>query len=184
MYNLNIREEVFGATLNNIKTTKDKFIHLFNEDVENSGIKIVKLNSEENICLDTNDVYKIRDILCEALTDKRIEKRPIETGHIDRESTEKYPEQITYLDNVCNKKSVAFYKQHGIENPELGLESSKDIEGKRIYAGKYCIRFEQGYCSKLKRTDTPPLPWTIEDKFNNKYQLEFDCKNCRMYILY
>ena len=172
-YNINANSEM----------TMSQFVDLFNEDVE-IGIKVLKLNSEENICLDTNDVYKIRDILCAALIEKRIQNRPIETGHINKNSTEKYPEEITYLDNVCNKKSVEFYKQHGIEEPELGLETSKDIEGKRIYAGKYCIRFEQGYCSKLKRKDTPPLPWTIEDKYNNKYQLEFDCKNCKMYILY
>ena len=96
----------------------------------------------------------------------------------------KYPEQITYLDNVCNQRSVAFYKQHGVDNIEMGMESSKDIEGKQIYTGKYCIRYELGYCSKLKRTDTPPLPWTLEDKYQNKYKIEFDCAKCEMYILY
>ena len=149
-----------------------------------SEIKITEIDSENDIYIDKQDLNAIKNILCKKHINKRIKYRPIEKGYINKKSTEKYPEEITYLDNICNSKAEEFYQQHGINNPEWGLESTKDIEGKKIYVGKYCIRYELGYCSKLKREDTPPFPWKIQNKYGTIHNLEFDCKNCKMHVIY
>ena len=165
-----------------VKITKEDIINVFNQ--KNDEFIISNVKSDEYINIDKADIETIKSQLQEKHMQERIKVRPIAVGKIDKNSTSKYPEEVTFMDNIYNSKSVSFYKQHGVENPELGLETTKDIEGKPIHIGKYCIRYELGYCSKLNRKDTPKFPWYLEDKYNFKYPIEFDCSKCEMHILY
>ena len=165
-----------------IKITKEDFIAVFNN--KDNDFKISQIDSDDYININKIDMETIKLELQNEQIKARIKARPIDFGLVDKQSKIKYPEKVTCYDNIYNSKAISFYKQHGIENPELGLESTKDIEGKPIHVGKYCIRYELGYCSKLKRTDAPKFPWYLEDKYNFKYLLEFDCAKCEMHILY
>lgn len=164
------------------KIKNEDLMAIFNN--KGNDFKISHIESDEYLNINKTDMETIKSELQEKHINARIKARPIEYGQIDKKSQIKYPENVAYSDNINNSKSVSFYKQHGVENPELGIESTKDIEGKPIQIGRYCIRYELGYCSKLKRTDTPKFPWYLEDRYNFKYPLEFDCSKCEMHILY
>ena len=136
------------------------------------------------VCLNELLISRLRDKLIEELIKKRENARPRKSGQIKKESRIKYPEDTTCLDNINNSRAIEFYKQHGVKSPVFGVEYTKDISNKKIYAGRYCIKYELGYCKNEKCDNMPNLPWYIKDKYDNKYKLEFNCNNCEMYIKY
>ena len=166
----------------NSKISKDTLLKKFNTDKEYE-FKIVDIKAPKNINLKEEDLLKIRENLYLKLRAAREKARPKEKGKI-KNNTIPYPNKdITSLDNVVNARAVKFYKQHGVKNIEYSVEHNTDIKDKKIWNGRYCIRYEQGYCSKKNRKDTPKMPWYLEDKFGNKYKLQFDCNKCEMSIL-
>ena len=89
--------------------------------------------------------------------------------------------EMTYLDNVSNKKTEEFFRRHGVEKIEAGLETSDNFKGRKVFIGRYCLRNELGLCSKTNPSNLPPLPWTLEQVESGiEYKVEFDCKKCEM----
>ena len=166
----------------NVKISKDTLLKKFNTDKEYE-FQIIDIKAPKNINLKEEDLLKIRENLYLKLRAAREKARSKEKGKI-KNNTIPYPNKdITSLDNVVNARAVKFYKQHGVKNIEYSVEHNTDIKDKKIWNGRYCIRYEQGYCSKKNRKDTPKMPWYLEDKFGNKYKLQFDCNKCEMSIL-
>ncbi|ADQ78356.1 peptidase U32 [Paludibacter propionicigenes WB4] len=87
---------------------------------------------------------------------------------------------LTYLGNVTNKLSEAFYKEHGVEEVMPGFEV-KAQEGVPLMFCKHCIKFNMGWCPKegYKATFKEPLYLRNNDQV---YELSFDCKACEMRI--
>lgn len=117
-----------------------------------------------------------------AMRDERRRNRPKIIGGAIKNNYE-YPQKVTYLDNVVNSKAKEFYQRHGVKEIEGGMETTKDLVGKQILTGKYCIKNELGYCSKTCKENNHPEPWYLEDCSNNKHELVFDCQKCEMKIL-
>jgi len=88
--------------------------------------------------------------------------------------------QLTYLGNVTNKLSEAFYMEHGVEEVMPGFEV-KAQEGVPLMFCKHCIKFNMGWCPKegYKATFKEPLYLRNNDQV---YELTFDCKACEMRI--
>ena len=161
--------------------SKDTFLKTFNN--KEYEFHIICIKSQKQINIKKESLSKIQKILYMKLRAVREKYRIKEKGKI-KNNTIVYPKKnITSLDNVVNARAVKFYRQHGVKNIEYGIEYDKDIKNKQIWNGRYCIRYEQGYCSKKNNKYIPKLPWYLEDKFGNKYKLQFDCNKCEMSIL-
>lgn len=103
-------------------------------------------------------------------------------------STSPLPYPDTWLDyrgNVTNKKAEEFYKSHGVNKIEYGLERTGDYDGKALMTMKYCLRYELGCCLK-RDVKTPnqhgikPTDMLILQNNGRQFRLEFDCGNCQM----
>ncbi len=88
--------------------------------------------------------------------------------------------QLTYLGNVTNKLSEAFYLEHGVEEVKPGFEVKAE-EGVPLMFTKHCIKSTMGWCPKegYKATFKEPLYLKNNDQM---YKLTFDCKACEMQI--
>ena len=85
--------------------------------------------------------------------------------------------------NVNNKYTENFFRRHGVEKIEPGLETDSDYNEKIVFSGRYCLRNELDLCSKNKPENVPPLPWTIEQiESGIEYKIDFDCKKCEMHF--
>lgn len=95
---------------------------------------------------------------------------------------EPYPErQLTYLGNVSNKKSEAFYKVHQVETvaPAFELVQEKNVP---LMFTKHCLRYSMGWCpvyQKEKSSFKEPYYLLYKD---TRLRLQFDCKHCQMLV--
>ena len=92
-----------------------------------------------------------------------------------------YPEtELSYLGNVTNALAAEFYRQHGVNEIEDGLEKSYSKQsGIKVMTTKHCIRYANGMCSKETGKKATPLILSNE---KGTFRLEFDCRNCQMNV--
>lgn len=99
-----------------------------------------------------------------------------------------FEQRLDYRANILNAKAEQFYRRHGVQALEYGLEKTLDYPGKPLMTTKYCIRFELGSClmGKNRKPAKKALPDGPLYLRNNKnwFQLQFDCKNCMMKIVF
>ena len=95
-----------------------------------------------------------------------------------------YPtDPIPFELNITNRLAQQFYSRHGIKKPELGVEK-RIVNGRlQVMVTKHCLRYELGYCLKFGGSFPSHLaePFTLLDG-TNRFELEFDCRNCLMKI--
>lgn len=93
--------------------------------------------------------------------------------------------EMDYSANVINQKSEAFYKHHGINHVEHGLEETGEYDGKALMTTKYCLRYELGCCLKEKsenKAGIKPADQLYLHNNGRRLRLEFDCSPCLMRI--
>lgn len=91
--------------------------------------------------------------------------------------------ELTYLHNISNKNSRAFYTQHQskILQPAFEIVPRQD---EPLMFTKYCIKFAMGYCSKTDKSKTTPFKEPLYLVNNNvRLKLQFDCKECQMLVI-
>ena len=99
-----------------------------------------------------------------------------------------YPETtLDYRANIVNQKSETFYRRHGVQSIERGLEQTHYYNNHALMTTKYCIRYELGCCLQGKSQSRPQVPLQPSDRLllrNNGqlFRLEFDCPQCLMRI--
>ena len=92
-----------------------------------------------------------------------------------------YPkESLTYLGNVINEKSREFYKRHGVEIIEDGLEKLRSGDELVVMTTKHCVRYANNICSKEIGKPATSL-YLANDK--GRFRLDFDCRNCCMKVI-
>ena len=94
---------------------------------------------------------------------------------------------LDYRANIVNDKAEAFYKRHGVNELERGLEQTEDYDGKALMTTKYCLRYELGCCLQGKsnfapKEDIRPTDTLVLRNNDRRFRLEFDCGNCQMLI--
>lgn len=89
--------------------------------------------------------------------------------------------QLTYLGNVTNSLSEAFYREHGVEDVQYGFEV-KAAEGVPLMFTRHCIKYEMGWCPREGHKPTFAEPLYLKNN-DQRYELRFDCKKCEMQIL-
>ncbi|MCE5331641.1 MAG: U32 family peptidase [Bacteroidales bacterium] len=88
--------------------------------------------------------------------------------------------RLTYLGNVTNSLSEAFYREHGVEEIMPGFEV-KAAEGVPLMFTKHCIKYEMGWCPREGQKTTFSEPLYLKNN-DQRYQLYFDCKKCEMQV--
>ena len=94
---------------------------------------------------------------------------------------------VDYRANILNQHAEEFYRRHGVQQTEYGLEKTLDYNNKALMTTKYCLRYELGRCLQGKNARQGSIPISNSDKLylhNNKhwFRLHFDCHNCQMLI--
>ncbi|MBP1639293.1 MAG: putative collagenase [Bacteroidetes bacterium] len=113
----------------------------------------------------------------------RINHRPLLRPKTDNKPA--YPEQsLTYRGNVANAGARSFYLDRGVAKVEQALEAGGKLQpGQPVMITKYCLKYEMGWCpSKQHPKQAPREPFYLQGK-NDRFLLQFDCKNCEMQLL-
>jgi 23S rRNA 5-hydroxycytidine C2501 synthase len=124
-----------------------------------------------------------RDVL-EKLTKTRLDDYPRQTIQLTPNNAP-YPDQkLDYHANVLNGHARQFYKRHGAEVIEPAFETLPDTIGKTVMTTRYCIRHQLDLCPRYNKSVKPPKePLRLNDT-HHTYRLEFDCKQCRMFVIF
>ena len=88
--------------------------------------------------------------------------------------------QLDYRANILNEAAAQFYREHGAEQMEYGLEKSHDYGGKALMTTKYCLRYELGMCLKESATRERGALFIRNNK--HLFELHFDCQRCEMQV--
>lgn len=114
--------------------------------------------------------------LLEARRERRIEHRILPENPAAR-----YPsERLTAEQNVTNRLSEAFYRDHGVREIEQGLDLASSTYGHPVMRSSYCIRREIGECLK----ERPQLKGNLFlERGAQRYRLDFDCAHCEMALI-
>lgn len=96
-----------------------------------------------------------------------------------------YPTPLDYRANVINSQAEAFYRRHGVDNVERGVEQTLNYRGKALMSTKYCLRFELGCCLRGKgngkrQADIKPTDTLMLHNNGHRFRLEFNCAACLM----
>lgn len=98
-----------------------------------------------------------------------------------KEHDARYPHTtLTAEENVTNRLSEQFYRDHGVERIVEPLELAPTTVGARVMQSAYCLRRELGECLK----ERPRLRGDLYlEAVGHRYRLEFDCKRCEMNLI-
>ena len=93
----------------------------------------------------------------------------------------KYPsETLTAEENVTNRLSETFYRDHGVREIERGLDLAPTTAGHAVMRSAYCIRREIGECLR----ERPQIRGDLYlERGAQRYRLEFDCAACEMTLI-
>ena len=106
--------------------------------------------------------------------------RPL-SPRIFTEDDARYPQRTLMAEeNVTNRLSEQFYRDHGVERIVDPLELAETTRGARVMQSAYCLRREMGECLK----EHPRLKGDLYlETGGHRYRLEFDCKRCEMNLI-
>ena len=144
-------------------------------------VKSIKINLSKNWFLPISNINDLRRKVLLKLDELRNNTYVRQQFVISRNNFPYPDKKLDFRGNVINSYAEKFYKRHGVELIESGLELSNFIQGKVLMTAKYCLKYEMGNCPKLMKNSKEYWnePVYLENK-NTKLKLEFDCKNCEM----
>ncbi len=100
-----------------------------------------------------------------------------------------YPETaLSYLGNVLNQSTHAFYRRHGVQVIAPAFEAGQQRGEVSLMITKHCVRYSMSLCPKQARGVTG-VQGTIKAEplqlVNGAEQLtlRFDCKACEMHVV-
>lgn len=124
-----------------------------------------------------------RDVL-KALTRIRLEKYPYRIMQLTPNNTPYCEKILDFRANVLNEHARRFYKRHGVENIESAFETFSRKIGKTVMTTRYCIKHQLDLCPKYGQSNySLKEPLRMSDK-HHTYRLEFDCQECRMFVIF
>lgn len=93
-----------------------------------------------------------------------------------------FVKDVDFRTNILNHRALEFYKRHGVENAEYGLEKTADYNGKPLMTTKYCLRYELGQCLVRHQVAKDFRSELVLENNGRRFVIKFDCKNCQMQI--
>ena len=91
-------------------------------------------------------------------------------------------EEVSYLDNIANRKALEFYQRHGVQGGNTSVLKAKDIADCALMTCKYCIREQLRMCPKMGGNVQAIVEPLILVDNTGEYQLGFDCDSCEMTV--
>ena len=87
--------------------------------------------------------------------------------------------ELDYRANIYNSQAKSFYEQHGcvVQQPAFEQQHQPNAELMRT---KHCIRYALGWCRK--ENPKAQIKQLYLQNGNDKFRLEFDCRNCEMAV--
>ena len=125
-----------------------------------------------------------RDVCAEVSEHSLTSKKPSPlTSNSLSPLTYKNPSRPPYLLNASNTLAVEFYRQLGVEASAFETQK-KHGEGEKLMQCRFCLRHALGYCvNKGGRKPQWKEPLFLRLPDGRKFQLQFNCKRCEMYLL-
>lgn len=137
-------------------------------------------NTKEKYFFPNSYINSLRRKACESLERKRIEENKPQPKEFKPNNYPYFQTKLDYRANIINQKAIEFFKRHGVEEIEKGLDETLNFENKEIFTSRHCILFQLGYC-KLKNNLPKDYNQPLYLKDNkNTYQITFDCQECLM----
>lgn len=93
-----------------------------------------------------------------------------------------FTKELDFRANILNQKALDFYKRHGVEKAEFGVEKTQEYSGKPLMTTKYCLRYELGQCLVRHQVAGDFRSELFLENNGRRLALKFDCKNCQMQI--
>lgn len=93
---------------------------------------------------------------------------------------------LTFHDNVANSRAEAVYRSHGVTGriePALEVAASLPSGPVEVMCTRYCLRREFGRCLLTPQGRGWREPLTLRSGSLPDFNVEFDCRNCRMRLL-
>ncbi len=100
-----------------------------------------------------------------------------------------YPQgSLSYLANVFNAQSRAFYARHGVQLIEPAFEAMQESGEVSLMITKHCVRFSLSLCPKQAKGVTGVQGTVKAEPLHlvngkEKLTLRFDCKACEMHVV-
>ena len=93
-----------------------------------------------------------------------------------------YPEtELSYLGNVLNDHSRAFYEKHGVQVIADAYEANQEKGEVSVMITKHCLRYSFNLCPKEVKGIRPDPMTLVNGK--ERLTLRFDCKKCEMHVM-
>lgn len=166
---------------NSLSTIRKQFSKLGKTEFELNQIII---NIKETPFIPVSDLNAIRRELVIKLKSARkiINSQDIRINPLDIVD---YPySSLSFEANILNKKAEEFYKKRGVKKIEYAVEKTKNFKSKRVMTTKHCLKYLFDLCPKTCKLSKYKEPFYLIDEHGKEYKLNFDCKNCKMEILF
>ena len=167
-----------GEPANNPEKMKETFIKQFSKTGESDFyINNIEINAEIPF-LPVSEINRLRRELFDKLMDKRVECYNKEVYQIQKPlKYAKYIKQeVDYQENIHNKSAKDFYEKCDSIVKELSFESGTIKHPVKLMRCKHCIKYALNMCKSKTHL-------VLRDEFDKTYNLEFNCKDCEMYVL-
>ncbi len=96
------------------------------------------------------------------------------------DTTPYFETSLDYRANIVNTFAEHFYRQHGVQQLEFGLEKTHHYDGVALMTTQYCLRYELGIC--LKRNPSAPTGPLFLHNNGRWFRLQTDCAQCHMQL--
>ncbi|MBR6520591.1 MAG: U32 family peptidase [Paludibacteraceae bacterium] len=87
--------------------------------------------------------------------------------------------ELDYRANIYNSQAKSFYEQHGCVVQQPAFEQQHQLNAE-LMRTKHCIRYALGWCRK--ENPKAQIKQLYLQNGNDKFRLEFDCRNCEMAV--
>jgi len=134
----------------------------------------ITINIEDIPFFPVSTINELRRNILNLLMGKRIENYKKEVSN-DISIVPYYKKLLDYKANIHNDFARKFYEKRGAKVDAYSFEKSGADSGAELMRTKHCLKYALGMCQSTEKL-------YLTDEFNQKYKLEFDCKNCEMII--
>ncbi|MDD3419315.1 MAG: U32 family peptidase [Candidatus Gastranaerophilales bacterium] len=144
-------------------------------------IKNVCINLDSTPFMPVSKLNEIRRNLLFDLEQKRLDTYKTQEVQIQKTDHDYIYQNLDFRANILNQKACDFYKRHHAQTTQMALESGISALEKKVMTTKHCILYGLNMCRK---NDVTPERLFLIDEKGRRYKLNFDCKNCRMEIIF
>ena len=171
----------------NAALNPDKALQNIETQLSKSGETVFMVENVENQCggkyfIPVSALNQLRRDCLELLQNERLAHfHPCDTP-FEPNDEPYFIKDVDFRANILNQKALEFYKRHGVETADYGLEETQEYSDKPLMTTKYCLRYELGQCLvRHQVTDDYRSELFLENN-GRRLALKFDCKNCQMQI--